>query len=270
MKPDSVTGFSSMVLVDLVRVLEWRKDIKQDESRPVQMDTAPYKLQIVESYYDSWSARRHCKINIRMRDVEVTSKISVMLACSSNCLPPKLYWQSHHPKLPVMLVQVRTIIKFENGGKNLARYKSHADMYVHSLFLIAVRYLNKTHLARCIPPEITEYKSYVLELTNTAFKMFFKNHNPSKFKNVRNVKYMDYYLEMDIVAVHIVVEKSESGYLFAAVAIAAGTAAADNGKAYSVAVVVGTSSLDDASPLTQPPPRGTAASLTIVVAGTAA
>lgn len=67
--------------------------------------------------------------------------------------------------------------------------------------------------------------------------------------------------------------KSESDYLFAVVATAVDTvvpAAVDNDKAYSVPVVVGTSLLDDASPLTRPPPRGTAASLTIAVAGTAA
>jgi len=64
--------------------------------------------------------------------------------------------------------------------------------------------------------------------------------------------------------------KSESDYLFVIVVDTAVLAVVDNDKACSVAVVVGTSSLDDASPLTQPPPRGTAASLTIVVAGTAA
>lgn len=67
--------------------------------------------------------------------------------------------------------------------------------------------------------------------------------------------------------------KSESGCLFAVVATAVGIAVpavAGSGKAYSVPVVVGTSSQDDASPLMQPPPRGTAASLAIGVAGTAA
>ncbi|KAL4558650.1 hypothetical protein LXL04_036851 [Taraxacum kok-saghyz] len=50
-----------------------------------------------------------------------------------------------------MLVQVRTIIKFENGGTNLARYKSHTPIEeAPSSFSVAAR--RRSHLRPPIPP----------------------------------------------------------------------------------------------------------------------
>ncbi|KAL4577306.1 hypothetical protein LXL04_013412 [Taraxacum kok-saghyz] len=54
------------------------------------------------------------------RKFEVIFRAGYVPSYSEQC-PTDVY------KFTVMLVQVRTIIKFENGGTNLARYKSHSE-----------------------------------------------------------------------------------------------------------------------------------------------